>query len=227
VIVSCPGCDAEYEVGEQPVGTRGRCRCGILFRIDRPPARVREATPSGRGCPRCSAQLWTRGIADVSIDDCPACGGCFVGRDTLALVIEGGPHHRMIALREVYPVGVDELMIGPPPGGAMYIKCPGCATRMNRERFLRDPRLTVDACRDHGTWFDARRFARALQIVEDGGLERSMVRAADAKRAMDDAIEGQRAAMRERDDRFYAQMKAGFDTARKAARWGRRLGKLV
>jgi hypothetical protein len=96
---------------------------------------------------------------------------------------------------------------------------------MNRARFLRDARLIVDVCREHGTWFDADRLARALRVVDSGGLERSQRAAVDEKRATDESIEQQRRNLQEKDRQFHAKRAARVDATRKGALLLHRLGR--
>ena len=215
MIVSCPGCDAEYDVAPQPEGTRGRCRCGILFRIDPPPSHTRGAAPSARACPRCHALLWTRRIADVTIDDCAGCGGSFVERGQLERIVNEASAARAETLRACY--GADDGTVAlPSPVGAAYVKCPSCGGVMNRQRFLRDARVIVDDCREHGAWFDAHRLARALAIIEQGGPGLGQRVAQAQKRELDAANEAQRRAVIARAQAFHAAQKARRDAGRRA-----------
>jgi Zn-finger nucleic acid-binding protein len=46
---------------------------------------------------------------------------------------------------------------------------------MNRVNFGKRSGVIVDACAQHGTWFDADELRRVVEFVRDGGLERARV----------------------------------------------------
>jgi Zn-finger nucleic acid-binding protein len=54
-----------------------------------------------------------------------------------------------------------------------YVPCPDCGKLMNRVNFGRRSGIVVDACAQHGTWFDADELRRVVEFVRDGGLERA------------------------------------------------------
>ncbi len=51
-----------------------------------------------------------------------------------------------------------------------YGRCPRCGSIMERLNFGRRSGIVVDACREHGTWFDQGELDAALEFVRDGGL---------------------------------------------------------
>ena len=57
-----------------------------------------------------------------------------------------------------------------------YVPCPDCSTLMNRVNFGKRSGVVLDACAQHGTWFDAEELRRVVEFVRDGGLERARVR---------------------------------------------------
>ena len=57
------------------------------------------------------------------------------------------------------------------PGERMYVKCPSCATMMNRKLFAAGAGVIVDVCRAHGTFFDAGELPQIIDFVMKGGLE--------------------------------------------------------
>jgi Zn-finger nucleic acid-binding protein len=63
-------------------------------------------------------------------------------------------------------------MVPPLPGRAIpeaslaqLIRCPVCRHEMDRYRFAALTDITVDACADHGIWFDARELAAVIRRV--------------------------------------------------------------
>jgi Zn-finger nucleic acid-binding protein len=57
-----------------------------------------------------------------------------------------------------------------------YGPCPDCAKLMNRVNFGKRSGIVLDACSQHGTWFDADELRRVVEFVRDGGLERARTR---------------------------------------------------
>ncbi len=129
------------------------------------------AAPSHRACPRCHVGLVAHLVGDLVIDDCSQCAGTFIDRATLERVLSDRREARAEAILGVYDAGGDAPL--PTPAGPMYIKCPDCATVMNRKQLARGAHVVVDVCRAHGTWFDAHELPRIIRFVMSGGLERA------------------------------------------------------
>ena len=55
----------------------------------------------------------------------------------------------------------------------VYVPCPDCAKLMNRVNFGKRSGIVLDACAQHGTWFDADELRRVVEFVRDGGLDRA------------------------------------------------------
>lgn len=98
---------------------------------------------------------------------CAQCGGSFVDHDELARLID-------VARGEV----ADGAFATAPPAtrasretAVRYLACARCAKPMNRMNFGRRSGVVVDACKAHGTWFDAGELDGALAFVRRGGLE--------------------------------------------------------
>lgn len=51
-----------------------------------------------------------------------------------------------------------------------YVPCPECSQLMNRMNFARCSGVIVDACKQHGTWFDRDELSRIIEFIRDGGL---------------------------------------------------------
>lgn len=130
-----------------------------------------------RPCPRCELPLQARTIADVVIDECGRCGGVFVDREAVELLLADVRDTRADALlaslvrAEHHPL--------PPAGARMYVKCPTCSAMMNRKLFASGSGIVVDVCKSHGTFFDAGELPAILELVQRGGLERAARRTDD------------------------------------------------
>jgi Zn-finger nucleic acid-binding protein len=57
-----------------------------------------------------------------------------------------------------------------------YRPCPQCGNLMNRTNYGRISGVILDACKQHGLWFDQDELRRVLAFIEAGGLDRSRVR---------------------------------------------------
>lgn len=125
-------------------------------------------------CPRCATPLETarHPETDARIQECPQCGGLFVPRDALADIVRRA---------EETGAFVPESQRGrPAPDTVAYLPCPQCRTMMHRQNFGAASGIIVDACRPHGTWFDAGELSRAVEFTSAGGLAAARARRATA-----------------------------------------------
>ena len=91
-------------------------------------------------CPACRNSLVVMEFKDVEVDFCPACGGCWMDRGELALILHGALH-----LPDGWEVALER---------AGDRRCPHCRKKM-RAGPLPGTRIEVDACPHHGLWLDA------------------------------------------------------------------------
>ncbi len=68
---------------------------------------------------------------------------------------------------------------------ALYRRCPECKNHMNRRNFGTRSGVIIDACRDHGIWFDSQELDSILRWIRQGGEERVAKREADDERHRD------------------------------------------
>lgn len=121
----------------------------------------------GWACPRCTAGLGGEDLAGVRLDRCIRCEGVFVTVERM---------NELIDRREL----LDELRAllprdkrGMTAAGPMYVRCPVCATLMNRKQYATGAKVVIDVCRAHGVWFDGGELAIALDFIAAGGLEQA------------------------------------------------------
>ena len=81
-----------------------------------------------------------------------------------------GSKPRAEALLGELPAGTIPVQ---PPGSKMYVKCPVCATMMNRKLFAAGAGVIIDVCRAHGACFDLGELPRVIEFVMSGGLEKA------------------------------------------------------
>ena len=122
-----------------------------------------------RMCPRCTTPLHARRVEDVVIDECTACLGVFLDHLAIKRVVLDRAQARAGALLGILPrVAVTPL---PTAGQKMYLKCPMCATLMNRRLFAAGTGVIIDVCRAHGMFFDAGELPLIIDFVMNGGLD--------------------------------------------------------
>jgi len=137
--------------------------CGAELGLE--PISVAESL--GSACPRCqNGQLDAFANQDGTLFDCGRCGGQFVARDVLAVMIE---RHQSVLLKS--PIRLHSN--NPLEDRVKYIPCPFCRELMLRRNFGRVSGIVVDVCAVHGTWFDVGELARVLSFISAGGLQRA------------------------------------------------------
>jgi Zn-finger nucleic acid-binding protein len=158
--VNCPRCGAPFLMATGAAGT------GDPYRERMPDRAPSALSPSPRDlapvCPRCMRALEEAHGSDLA---CGTCRGTFVQHADLAARIDS---ERPSQAPSVLP---RHAASRPPEPAVRYGRCPRCSELMTRTNFGRHSGIVVDACRDHGTWFDRGELDAALDFVRAGGLE--------------------------------------------------------
>ena len=131
--------------------------------------------PGTLACPDCRDTMNDLDCGPGAVHDCARCGGQFVDSAALRDLVER--HDRLdvgLGGRRDAGTRVDTRV--------RYVRCPVCASMMNRRNFAGASGVVVDVCAKHGTWFDAGELPRVLAFVEAGGLSRARARAAEDER---------------------------------------------
>jgi Zn-finger nucleic acid-binding protein len=137
--------------------------------------------PANLPCPRCTTTLLSsRLLGDIVIDECGNCNGLFLDRVAIKRVIEDRQQARAEALLGTLPAQMTSALVK--PGQKMYLKCPVCATVMNRKLFAMGAGVIVDVCKNHGTFFDTGELPAIIQFVMKGGLEKAEKKKIDDER---------------------------------------------
>jgi Zn-finger nucleic acid-binding protein len=108
----------------------------------------RRATLPKGGCPRCYAPLRPGTFDGHDLQVCEACGGLFLDNALSRSAIEG--LDRALAR---FAFERDSKHAGPPIRDTMTLQCPTCARDLERTH-VAAALCAVDACAQHGTWFD-------------------------------------------------------------------------
>lgn len=177
LVKACPRCFARVFHGSK------HCRgCGA--EVVAPAAADPNGQPSKLGCPRCQVPMTARLIGDVLLDECGECHGIWVDVPALERILQERRQARADAILGMQSGG-QAPATDSAPKGSMYVKCPECATLMNRRNFSGSSGVIVDVCRGHGTWFDNKELQRVVEFAMSGGLERAQRK--EAERTLADA----------------------------------------
>jgi Zn-finger nucleic acid-binding protein len=156
--VACPSCFA-------PVfrDTKHCPRCGVRT------ARESLGDWSALSCPRCTGRFAPVRVGDVELLECGDCGGAWM---------RPGPFERICAEREAQAAVLarplsETRTAGGAPEKIRYLPCPQCSKHMNRVNFARYSGVIMDACKEHGTFFDRDELRRIVSFIREGGLDRA------------------------------------------------------
>jgi len=119
-----------------------------------------------RLCPRCGTAMEAREIGDFSVTSCPRCSGFFVPSEVFEMMQDTSG--RVV----VSNAGLHREPLKP-EGEVRYVRCPVCRKMMNRVNFARISGVIVDACRQHGIWFDPGELEKIMEFVAAGGLQKA------------------------------------------------------
>jgi len=170
--LQCPYCKSQLATVACPqcfgmVGIHaGHCpRCG---------AAIQRADAGGGGlpCPGCKAPLVATTVGGVSLDQCHACGGLWVGQENFEHLAADRAERGAIlgALPGTGPSVPVRLE------AVRYRPCPRCNRLMNRANYGRISGVVLDVCKDHGLYFDRDELRQVLAFIDGGGLEKSHAR---------------------------------------------------
>ncbi|HTL98068.1 MAG TPA: zf-TFIIB domain-containing protein [Holophagaceae bacterium] len=170
--VACPKC-----FGLAFKGAKNCPHCGAALEAPSP-------AQDGQACPGCKRPMQLRELGGYQLEICGGCAGVWLGRavfeafckdqEKQAVVIEALPH--------VEAVPINALSQG-------YRPCPDCKKLMNRVNFAQVSGVILDACKDHGTFFDPDELRRLVAFLQGGGMERARSRQIEALKAEEDHLQ--------------------------------------
>lgn len=185
--IACEHCAAEYTVHERDMHTIcASCMTRISDRARfchhcatpvQPHAMAGTATRLA--CPVCGRRrkLTDRalGAAATTISECHGCAGVWLDVTAFRLLADRARD------AEVDDPALDLPDASPAldrPSGAhgFYRKCPRCSALMNRRNFAQRSGVVIDACKEHGIWFDASELGAILRWIRKGGEGRATQR---------------------------------------------------
>lgn len=127
-------------------------------------------TDSGRTCPRCNVSLTTINLktgGKYLIERCDECLGLFFDPGELEALLDTTVSN----VFEINRVRLDRInsAMSAREYAATYIKCPVCATMMNRTNFGAKSGVIVDRCKEHGVWLDGGELRHLFEWMKAGG----------------------------------------------------------
>nr|WP_255216140.1 zf-TFIIB domain-containing protein [Pseudenhygromyxa sp. WMMC2535] len=131
-------------------------------------------------CPACGGDqhMHSRQLgADLSLHECSACAGLWLGRQTFEHVIRRA-EEMITELPSLQPESAGGAGASISKGVTLeaavrYRPCPECRALMNRSQYGKYSRVIIDTCKEHGVWLDEGELTQILEWVRDGGLERA------------------------------------------------------
>ncbi|WP_243374958.1 zf-TFIIB domain-containing protein [Geotalea sp. SG265] len=125
---------------------------------------------SERICPRCNKPLRTIDLkvgGTFLVERCEQCLGLFFDPGELEALLQA-------TVTNVFTIDrarLDALSAARRADeyGITYVKCPVCATMMNRVNFGAKSGVVIDRCREHGIWLDGGELRQLAEWMKAGG----------------------------------------------------------
>jgi len=173
--VACPKC-----MGMMFAGTKYCPHCAVLAET------IEQGPNATKLCPRCRTTLEDVKVAETPLEECTRCGGLWVD-------VKSFEHICSSADAQQAATG---LMLPPPvpiDPNVRYLKCPQCASMMNRVNYAVRSGIVVNICRAHGVWLDRDEMRHIVEFIRAGGLDRARDKEKEeldeARREATDSIE--------------------------------------
>lgn len=125
---------------------------------------------AGRSCPRCAIPLRTIDLqleGRFLVERCDDCLGLFFDPGELEALLQA-------TVTNVFAINRKQLDTinnahRSSDYGVTYVRCPVCATVMNRVNFGARSGVIVDRCPDHGVWLDGGELRQLFEWTKAGG----------------------------------------------------------
>lgn len=202
----CGHCSARVTLAEEGLGqpcpacfarllekARFCSACGLALKAE---ARLKAVTRDD--CPRCDERLAvTEGRLDP-FHQCTSCGGIWLSRKAFERVLDTAKD-RPATAEERRELAAALRRVRRPRREPAGLRCPVCAILMLVQEFATCSGVRVDACLDHGWWFDDGELERIRRFVSAGGLEAADQRRKARRRSRSVAARWRRMCAEERD----------------------------
>jgi Zn-finger nucleic acid-binding protein len=148
-----------------------RCgRCGATL-----PREVLGPDAGGNRCPDCGIPLSAHTAGVIGYAECARCGGLFLKNEAFEAVTRDADVRARVRAVEPAPAHKDASL----SPRFHYRPCPSCRGLMLRTNYGGGSGIILDACRDHGVWFDRGELTAIVDFLENGGWERVRKRERD------------------------------------------------
>lgn len=191
-VLHCPACgaptapeDTVCRYCEAPLATVACPKCfGLAFKgaknCPHCGAALAEsaAAKDGQPCPGCKRPMGLQELGGYKLEICSGCASVWIDRATFEAFCQDQEKQAVVveALPKVEAAPANPLNQG-------YRPCPDCKKLMNRVNFAQISGVILDACRDHGTFFDPDELRRLVAFLKGGGMDRARARQMDALKA--------------------------------------------
>ena len=196
---ACTYCQADFTLHERDMHTicaacmtRVSDRARYCPHCGKPiaPEGVAAGAPTDHACPACgrAAKLQSRSLGDppLAMLECPRCVGLWLGQDSFRAVVDRTRRGGTAELPSSASAAPGPSASGGPgktPVRKLYRPCPVCRGLMHRHNYGTKSGVIMDACREHGVWFDALELERILKWIRQGGESRAAALAEAEQRA--------------------------------------------
>lgn len=161
--IACPQC-----FGMMFAGNDYCSHCGARA------ARAVSATEVHARCPRCRIEMEEVTIGAEPLRECAKCGGLWVEAEAFERICIDREEQSAVLGTATFTnhsrCANNEAAGGEQSNKVRYVPCPQCGQLMNRVNFARSSGVILDACKEHGTWFDADELRRIVEFIQAGGL---------------------------------------------------------
>ena len=130
-------------------------------------------------CPACGADLVGATIGDTRFDECPACHGTWLDIESFQKLVTDFDRQAAALQRQSGGGERGDRAKNEPVSHVTALPCPRCRRPMNRYEYAGASGVHIDACREHGIWFDRDELRRIIQFIQSGGLEQRRDRHGD------------------------------------------------
>ena len=159
--VACPSC-----FGMVFIGSKHCAHCGTTIGAV-------DSREGKRPCPRGCGTLRRLTLGGVELDECERCSGVWLTLEVFRKLCSEEERRSAFLGEELQARHTPAT----PVATVRYVPCPDCGKLMNRVNFGKRSGVVLDACAQHGTWFDAEELRRVVEFVRDGGLDRARAHA--------------------------------------------------
>jgi Zn-finger nucleic acid-binding protein len=118
-------------------------------------------------CPACGSNLVIATSGDNRFEECPACHGTWLDIQSFQKLASDFERQAAVLLRQhSRDSGRTQTL-----SHEGLLPCPRCRRPMQRYEYAGASGVHVDACREHGIWFDADELQGIIRFIQAGGLE--------------------------------------------------------